>query len=266
MSRPSEPASRGGSRSPELTAYRLPGAQPLQLVPAARERGWMDQAPGSKRCLPLRIANEAGWWVINPQRFEVVWNGRADSLGVYEPTTGRPPRLTYLNTGFGHGILTVRMSYLFRTEPGWNLLARGPANLPKHGIQALEGLVETDWSTAPFTMNWKITAPDVPVAFEAGEPLCQIAPVRRGELESVEPGVEELTGEPLSKYGDWSRVRALHSRSAVQIPDVNAAVAEMDRWQGAYARGRFPNEEERFEEHQTRLRLKPFTREGGQHG
>ena len=34
---------------------------------------------------------------------------------------------------FGHGILTWTLPYLFRTPPGYNLLARGPANWPKDG-------------------------------------------------------------------------------------------------------------------------------------
>jgi hypothetical protein len=75
----------------------------------------------------------------------------------------------------------------------------------------------------------------------------------------VEPAVGELSGETLSRYEDWNRARALHSKPAVQIEDVNAAVAEMDRWKGAYARGRFPTQEKRFEEHQTRLHLKDFS-------
>ena len=44
-----------------------------------------------------------------------------------------------MSSHFGYGILTWTLPYLFRTPPDWNLLARGPSNLPKDGIQALEG-------------------------------------------------------------------------------------------------------------------------------
>ena len=100
-----------------------------------------------------------------------------------------------VGTMFGYGVLTWTIPYLFRTDPGWNLLARGPANLPQDGVSALEGLVETDWATATFTMNWKMTRPGLPVRFEAGEPFCQIVPQRRHELEAFRPQKASLTDE-----------------------------------------------------------------------
>lgn len=241
----------------ELTAHHIPGAPRMELVPASRERDWMELAQGAKRCLPIPMANQAGWWMLNPARFEVVWTGETHELGVSDPATGRPPRLPYLRTNFGHGILTVLVPYLFRTSPGWDLLARGAANYPRHGIQALEGLVETDWACATFTMNWQFTAPDVPVTFEAGEPLCQIVPMRRGALEEFEPKVEQLRGDLLQCYSEWIRVRNTHHQPAVTIRDVDAVVKEQRERQGEYARGRLPGGK-KFEDHRTRLRLREF--------
>ena len=60
---------------------------------------------------------------------------------------------------FGCGIITFKIPYLFRAPQGYNLLARGPANLFKDGISPLEGLIEVDWAVSPFTMNWKVTRP-----------------------------------------------------------------------------------------------------------
>ena len=48
-------------------------------------------------------------------------------------------------------------------------------------------MIETDWSVATFTMNWKLTRPHWPVTFEIGEPICMVVPQRRGELESFHP-------------------------------------------------------------------------------
>jgi hypothetical protein len=90
---------------------------------------------------------------------------------------------------FGYGIVTWNPRLLFHTPPGWNLVARGPANRPKRGITALEGIVETDWADATFTMNWQMTEPGFPVVFEAGEPYCLLMPVRRGSLERFAPAI-----------------------------------------------------------------------------
>jgi hypothetical protein len=34
---------------------------------------WHDRAP--YRCLPMVIANQAGWWILNSHSFTVVWDG-----------------------------------------------------------------------------------------------------------------------------------------------------------------------------------------------
>ena len=82
----------------------------------------------------------------------VTWNGGlgADALKV---EFFEKPKVAHAASHFGSGILTVTVGYLFRTPPGYNLYIRGPANLPKDGIAPLEGIVETDWSEATFTMN-----------------------------------------------------------------------------------------------------------------
>ena len=67
-----------------------------------------------------------------------------------------------VSSNFGYGIVTWYLPYLFRTSPGYNLWVRGPVNSPKDGIVPLEGLVETDWAEATFTVNWKITRPLCP--------------------------------------------------------------------------------------------------------
>lgn len=250
------------SEAAQLTAYRIPGSPSMELEPAPRGRAWMERAQGAKRCLPIGVANEAGWWILNPSRFEVVWTGERNELGVSDPSTGRPPALPYLNTGFGHGILTVLVPFLFRTAPGWDLLARGPSNLPRHGIQALEGLVETDWSVAPFTMNWQFTAPDTPAVFEVGDPLCQVVPMERGGLESFEPRVEGMDGELLRRYGEWSRARHEARRPAPQISDTEGWERQRRAASGNYARGRFSGDAETFDGHRVRLKLRPFSEHG----
>ena len=180
-------------------AFHEGPSPPLQIVKGTRWREWMNETfeRFANRCLPLLMANEAGWLILNPAPFKATWDGGTGtgSLLVEYPED-TPPELRAAHSHFGHGIVTWHTSYTFRTPPDYNLLVRGPANWPKADVAALEGLVETDWSAAPFTMNWKLMRPDVPVVFEKDEPFCQIVPQRRGELESFAPEFRTLDDDP----------------------------------------------------------------------
>src|SRR5579884_101588 len=185
------PASSGqpaGGAEPELIAYRLTPWPPMRLVRAPRARDWMDATRDhfAYRCLPLLIANQAGWMVLNSHSIRVTWTGGWDPSCVRVESLANEDRVP-ASGHFGHGVLTFNLPFLFRTPAGYNLHVRGPANWPKDGIVPLEGLVETDWSVATFTMNWKLTRPDVEVVFEQDEPICMVLPQPRGLLESFVP-------------------------------------------------------------------------------
>jgi hypothetical protein len=244
------------SISVELIAYRLSPRPAIQLVAAARDRAWMD-ATGShfaNRCLPLLIGNQAGWFLLNSHPLRVSWDGGEgkDALDV-EYLSGAPP---YPATShFGHGILTWHIPFMFRTPPGFNLLARGPANWPKDGGHALDGIVETDWAVATFTMNWKITALNRPVLFDEGEPFCMIVPQRRGELEEFDPEIREIAEhqDVAEAYAKWteSRNRFLSGLSSAEEEAVQQG------WQKHYFRGTAPDGTE-APLHQTKLHLRGF--------
>lgn len=133
---------------------------------------------------------------------------------------------------------------------------RGPANCPKEGIYALEGVVETDWTTSTFTMNWHLTRPGLTVPFEAGEPNCMITPQRRGDLEKVRPVVRDLSSEPEIEQGflDFQASRS-HFNERLRRHEANGV-----GWQRHYFQGR-DLAGERHEQHQTRLRLRDFADE-----
>src|SRR4051812_535303 len=117
------------------------GMAPVSIVPAQADRAWISQTHQhfAKRCLPLLMANQAGWFILSSHSLRATRHGgdAKDAVSI-EYAPGGDPRLPALSH-FGHGILTWHMPFLFRTPPGWQLLARGPANWPKDGIHALEG-------------------------------------------------------------------------------------------------------------------------------
>jgi len=250
-----EPPAGGGCR---LIAYRIHEYDSfLRMVPAPADRFWMDFSTKgwANRCLPLRIANQAGWHILSDCDFEATWTGKpqVDSVKI-RFADGRPSRLVKSN--FGYGIVTWYLPYLFRTSPGYNLLVRGPANLPKDGIAPVEGLVETDWTDATFTVNWKFTRPFKPVKFSKDEPICLLLPQRRGELEAVEPEIRNIESDPplQQRYTRWIESRRAWVDEASKTP---LAKGELPSWQGHYTRGTHVTGEA-APEHQTKLELRPF--------
>jgi hypothetical protein len=243
-----------------LIAYRTSSWPPMSLVAAPADRDWMDATPNrfANRCLPLRIAAQAGWFVLNSDALRVTWNG-GNSKSDIEIESLDGGRINYAGSHFGSGILTWNLPFLFRTPPGYNLQVRGPANWPKDGAYALEGIVETDWLESTFTMNWKLTRADLPVVFEADEPICMIVPQRRGELEAFEPEVCEIGDEPAlaEAYERWAESRGKFNRD-LGVPGSEAAKRG---WQKDYVRGMTLGGV-RAKEHQTKLKLKDFAERG----
>jgi hypothetical protein len=208
----------------------------------------------ANRCLPLLIANQAGWFLLNSHRLRVTWNGGdgKDALEL-EYLSGTQP---YPATShFGQGILTWHIPFMFRTPPGYNLLARGPANWPKDGAHALDGIVETDWAVATFTMNWKITAVDRPVLFDEGEPFCMVVPQPRGALEEFQPKIIELEDDPevAEAFSKWSESR---NRFLTGLANADEEALKQ-QWEKHYFRGTAPDGT-KAPLHQTKLHLREF--------
>jgi uncharacterized protein DUF6065 len=250
----------------ELIAFPL-GAPPRpRLTPAPRWRRWMNETDErwANRCLPLLVANEAGWTLLNPHAFRASWDGghSTDALTIeFEDEDVPLPRP---ESNFGYGIITWTVPYLFRTAPGYNLLVRGPANWPKDGVAPLEGLVETDWSVATFTMNWKLTRPNYPVTFEADEPFCMLVPMRRGELRSFQPQVRDIRSDPDARSGAESFAESRHELAVQKYLGRYARDFEAQRlvWQRHYFRGVTPAGRS-APEHETTLSLPAFEEVGG---
>ena len=146
---------------------------------------------------------------------------------------------------------------LFRTPAGYNLLVRGPANYPKDGVCPLEGIVETDWASASFSMSWKLTRKLMPVRFEVDEPICMIVPQRRAELEEFAPELRRIeSDEDLQRKHQLFLRERDTEKHAEQVARV--AAGERVEWQGDYTRGRHRDGEAGAPDHQTRRDLRAF--------
>ena len=255
-------------------AYDLYGTTDMPLTAAPLDRAWMDATDQhfAYRCLPLAIANQAGWLIHNPTPFTAWWDGgpRLESLQLtFGPADAGPWSFSIdshslagaaaadarITSHFGGGVLTFSIPFLFRTPPGVNLWVKGPTNYFKDGAHPLEGIVETDWLPATFTMNWKVTRPRHPIRFERGEPICMLVPVPRGLAEGLDPIRKPLRDEPEleREYQEWLRSRAQFLEDlAAREPE-----AVKQAWQKDYNKGVTPLGA-RAAEHQTRLHLREF--------
>ena len=257
-----ESVRHAGDGPPSLVAYYTGGTPAPTLVVASAARDWMQatDARFAQRCLPMLIANQAGWWILNRTAFRATWDGTNAPAGVRVEAVRPDDVIEDVGSQFGYGILTWSFPLLFRTSPGYNLLVRGPANLPKANIVALEGVVETDWAVASFTMNWKFTRPGEIVEFGVDEPCCMLVPQRRGELEAFSPERRDIAGDAdlAAQHAAWDEQRELHmllKRAAVKLAGPDHP--DSKSWQGDYFRGKSPGGAT-APEHQTRLALRPF--------
>lgn len=239
----------------KLIAYPLSGPPPKIRV-AKPARDWLDALPEqfAYRCLPLNIASQHGWEVLMPAKATAEWSGEAGLDAIRVTVEGE----THLAPAshFGHGVLTFHMAALFRTPPGINLFVTGPTNHPKDGAAALSGVIETDWSPYPFTMNWRFTSPGVEVTWEKDEPFALIFPVQRGLIETMEPEFRDLDSDPelAAQYRAWAESR-LQFNKDLHEP---GSTATKDRWQKGYFRGVNPDGSPGCPAHQTKLKTRPF--------
>ena len=247
----------------KLIAYQTYAYNCQKLVPAARTREWMDKTPGSfaYHCLPLVMANSLGWFVINDVPCEMEWDGTEDPAGLRvwatEPLTEMQQH--FMPTShFGSGTITFHAEFMFWTEEKISILTKGPANMPKHGIQSLEGVIETDWLPYPFTMNWKMTAKNTRVRFERGEPIAQIIPYPADLITEIEPEIRLLSAETnpelYAQYEDYRKKRTVFNEKFKY---------EGDKRQKYYVRGE-DSLGTKTVHHRTDWKQKPFCPYSGQ--
>ena len=266
MSSPQDDAGSAIEPRLTLTAYEQSGRVDGLIEAAPVKREWMEQSIDrfAYRCLPLVIANQSGWIIRNRIEFGAIWNGKPEmnaiEFGVPMGDSAKEraailPEM--VKSHFGGGIITFVVPFVFRTPPGYNLWVRGPINEFKDAIQALDGMVETDWLQASFTMNWKFTRPNTLVHFKLREPICQVLPYPRGLLERIDPVVRPIHDDPelLAGHEAWRISRG----AFISDLDKPGSEARERKWQKDYFQGKDVTGARR-REHQTKLDVKEFVR------
>ena len=237
-----------------LTAYTIGDASNWVIEPAPAGREWMNANNGyAKKCLPMTIANVAGWVIRSPVTFTASWSG-GENVG----TTGfvfHDPYERYSKTitdHFGQGIITFNLPWLFKTsKPGIGLRVSGLPNDPRFNVTALEGFVATDWLPFTFTMNWKISKSRIPVTFAKGDPVCFITPTTLDFVEAAKPQIKWLNSDPEveSAYQEWNALRTKFNADPTRITG---------DWQKFYhgSAGKISPPDT----HKTGVKVRPFTK------
>jgi hypothetical protein len=202
------------------------------------------------------MANQMGWIIECPVTFWAEWNGNSNHVnairfGFHE--CDHPSVHTRIISQFGSGIITFSMPWLFRTLPPegqtWEqcggpngLMVRGLPNHCKFNCHPLEGYVETWHLNFTFTMNWKITEPNIPVLFEKDEPICFLHPCSIGTLDQTAPVIEQMPPQVADEFEKWKRSRGAFNADPFRRPE---------EWQKNYMRSQDPG-------HRTHIALKSF--------
>ena len=122
-----------------FVAYRVATVPRMRLVPATSSLKWVDTTSErfAHRCLPLLIANQNGWVILNSHRFRATWNGEPspNSLEVECLTGTAPyPATSHLDMASSRGPFRICPDAAWlqplsegagRLAQGWRLPARG---------------------------------------------------------------------------------------------------------------------------------------------
>lgn len=211
-------------------------------------------------CEAVRTASAFGWYVFPPVDFDLAFDGHEtiwkfgyedewtvldsvqypDYMRVYNRLC--PPDLAdavppLMTAGAEPGMVQIWSGLFCKTDPGWSVLVRAPANLPRsHNYEHYEGIIETDKWFGPLFVNIRITKTDVPIAFDMGYPLMQVQPLQQSTyadkvLDSIDyaDGIEDFSD------GDWERYRETIVKPGLGFEREKGVYARMVRRQKSTA-------------------------------
>lgn len=193
---------------------------------------------GFRYCEALTSASAFGWYIYPPLNFSLLWDG-VELAWTYEgadgwyplrgaqypgfrqvfeaaaPEAAKPLAPPFMVAAREPGVVQIWSGYLARTAPGWALLSRGPANIPRNqGYEHFEGIVESDTWFGPLFTNIRLTRTNSPVEFHLRYPLFQVQPLLRECYSS--PSFKVLGLDDLSA-GDWGRFIATMTPNTEQM-------------------------------------------------
>lgn len=239
-------ADDSSDRAP-VTFHRLIPSAPL---PARADRSGYGTLPtrAFRYCDAVTMAASFGWHLFPPIDFSLHWDGSevqwtfagaedwyplrsaqfpdfAATFDASAPEDVRgyaPPFLTALHEP---GVVQIWSGLFARTEPGWSLLVRPPANLPRQqACEYYEGIIETDRWFGPVFTNVRLTRTHAPIEFRADTAFLQVQPLPRSLYRDAHPKAVGIGSMQSWSEADWDAYRATIVKPS-----------QVDRGPGAYA-------------------------------
>jgi hypothetical protein len=201
-SEPTIAADAAASKVPLVTFHRFVSNARL---PQRADRSAAGSMPtrAFRYCEAMVSAAAFGWYIFPPIGFSLLWDG-TDVRWTWDGVEGWHPLSVAQFPGFAAqfdeaapedtrgfsppfigamqepGLIQFWSGIVARTAPGWSLLVRAPANLPrKSGYELYEGIVETDRWFGPLFAALRLTRTDTPIAFRPDQPIFQVQPLPR---------------------------------------------------------------------------------------
>ena len=132
--------------------------------------------------------------------------GSARSLRRWHPIRSSLLLPPFLVVAREPGVVQIWSGYLARTAPGWALLSRGPANIPRNqGYEHFEGIIESETWFGPLFTNIRLTRTNSPVEFHVRYPLFQVQPLLR---QCYRETSFEVVSLPELSAADWQSFEA----------------------------------------------------------
>lgn len=221
-----------------MSATAAPLIRFYVVTPGAPAPQRADRAAGGtlptrafRYCEPVTTAAGFGWLVFPPLDMALLWDGQAIRW-TWPGADGWHPLSVAQFPGFrarfdaaapaglaGYspplvgalpepGLVNLWSGLFARSRPGWSLLVRPPANLPRPaGYELYEGIIEADRWFGPLFVNLRLTRTDTPVAFRRDMPLFQVQPIPREAYADaalngcvVEAGLDRLSAADWADY------------------------------------------------------------------
>ena len=195
---------------PRVTFFRL---VPQARLPQRADRSAAGSLPtrAFRYCEPVTTASAFGYYVFPPIDFSLMWDGHDitwtydgnedgwlplhiaqfpyfsqhfDERAPEEIRGFSPPFLAALQEP---GLVNFWSGIIAQTIPGWSLLVRPPANLPRSGgYEVFEGVIETDRWFGPLMTNLRLTKTNTPIKFTTEYPIFQVQPLPREALNEAD--------------------------------------------------------------------------------
>jgi hypothetical protein len=152
-------------------------------------------------CLPIGIGNQYGFGIKSLYNFKAIWNcvPNIDDLSLEIEDNNSQKQI--LASQFGSGIITLQNHFMFRTQPGVNIMTMPAPNHFIPGLMAMTGIIETDNLRRDFTFNLKITEPNKEVVVRKGDIVAAFVPIQRYFIDNfkIEHGENIFSNETLTK-------------------------------------------------------------------